>query len=203
MMPDYDQIATIYDSLTKLVFGNSLERAKKTDLDCLKAGDKVLIVGGGTGSVLEYIDQFGTKMEVDYIELSGKMLGQARKRKIKYLSINFFEKDVFSHYEQGYDAVITHFFLDQFDELQGEKLVMHMVSLLRPSGLLLNTDFVETSRLWDQWLLTLMYYFFRMTSRLGKVQLIDYKSIFLKNGLILLRSTRIRSNVVAEVFKRQ
>ena len=47
MMPDYDRIASIYDPLAKLVFGNSLERAKKTHLEYLKAGTKVLVVGGG------------------------------------------------------------------------------------------------------------------------------------------------------------
>ena len=77
MIPKYNRVAFLYDRLAQLVFGNRLELAKKAHLDLLGTDYKVLVVGGGTGSLLKYIEEASIKCYVDFIEVSSQMMRRA------------------------------------------------------------------------------------------------------------------------------
>ena len=69
MSNNFNTIAPVYDFLAKMVFGRSLERAQAAFLSDLetKVKAKVLIVGGGTGKVLELLPE-GLDLQIDYVE---------------------------------------------------------------------------------------------------------------------------------------
>ncbi|MEP5106138.1 MAG: methyltransferase type 12, partial [Ekhidna sp.] len=62
---DFDFVAPIYDRLSKLVFGKSLIKAQAYHLKVIGDKDRVLILGGGTGKLLEFIPKSG---ELDFVE---------------------------------------------------------------------------------------------------------------------------------------
>ena len=77
---NYDSIALIYDRLARLVYGRSLVNAQLYLLDAIPAEAHVLIVGGGTGWVLEEITKrHPSGLSIDYIDAASKMVALAKK----------------------------------------------------------------------------------------------------------------------------
>ena len=174
MIPNYDRVAWIYDWLAGIVFGKKIEEAKAIHLNILKPGDRLLIVGGGTGSLLNYLDQLGITLHVDFIDVSDAMLQRALKLKHKNLSVKFFQVDIKEFNNgSGYDTVFTNFFFDQFNQEDCLSYLEHIKSLCRPGALLLYADFIPPSRLKDRIVSNLMYGFFQMTINLSKLNLIN------------------------------
>jgi ubiquinone/menaquinone biosynthesis C-methylase UbiE len=58
MLNNYDRIARIYDKLSRMVFGKSIVRAQQSILPFITTPARMLIVGGGTGWILEEIARF-------------------------------------------------------------------------------------------------------------------------------------------------
>lgn len=78
---NYDSIAWFYDGLSRLVFGNALIKAKLFLLDSIPSNSRLLIVGGGTGWVLEEIaKKHPSGLHITSIDASAKMVALARKR---------------------------------------------------------------------------------------------------------------------------
>jgi 2-polyprenyl-3-methyl-5-hydroxy-6-metoxy-1,4-benzoquinol methylase len=198
MSPNYDKVASVYDALARVVFGSSQEKAKKQHLSKIKGGDKILIIGGGTGSILEYIPNY--ELEVDYVDSSNNMIERAKKRERKKISVHFHCIDIFQFRESDYDVVICNFFLDQFNTEKANALVGIIHQKLNPSGLVLFSDFVNSKRLRHRILIKSMYLFFESTAKLGKVILSDYKILFLRQGFILLSNTFVTGNIRSDLY---
>ena len=87
-MNDFDGIASIYNGLKRLMFGNILDRIVADSMKSIPASSSVLIIGGGTGEILNYLPE---NCKVDYIEKSGKMIRKAKTQ--KRVGINFIHRD--------------------------------------------------------------------------------------------------------------
>lgn len=202
MIPNYDRAAKWYDGLASLVFGTRLEDAKITHLNNVRSGDHVLIVGGGSGRLLAYLDELGIACHVDFVEVSHRMMQSARKKSLSKITVDYYQKDILLHTSnKKYDVVITNFFFDQYNEAACHNYLRHFMAFLREGGLLLYADFIPPEGRSDKILKDLMYSFFRLTIGLGKVQLIDHRIIFRKAGLLLEKSAMISSFIVSEVYR--
>lgn len=201
MIPEYDRVAWFYDRLARIVFGDKLEQAKKLSLDKLRQGNKILIVGGGSGSLLSHIDELNINCHVDFVDFSQKMLEKARKLHVKHLSVSFFNKDIIQYSGQSYDVIFVNFFFDQYNSLACENYLRHLITLAKPGAYFIYADFIPSKRLLDRIIQHLMYSFFRYTIKLGKVQLVDHRRIFLKHDLVCQRTQTIGSFITADVFK--
>lgn len=176
----FDRVTWIYDGLANLVFFGAIKRAQLTFLSTIKSGSKVLIIGGGTGWILEALDKIGIAAHVDYLEASSKMLEKSKSRPpFENLQVRFIlgtqdsiEKNI------QYDVVITHFFLDVFTS-QNLPLVMNKLDQhLKPNGFWLMTDFMNNNRWWQSALIRLMYLFFRITANLEGSRLMNFDNQF-------------------------
>ncbi|MEZ4686196.1 MAG: hypothetical protein R3B47_09055 [Bacteroidia bacterium] len=49
----FNRLAPVYDFLASLVFGNRIRQAQRWLLDFIPEGSSILILGGGTGWILE------------------------------------------------------------------------------------------------------------------------------------------------------
>ena len=78
-MNDFDPIASWYDRLGKIVFFDRLHIAQKEYLNQLKQGNSLLILGGGTGRILEDIDRLGLNLNIDFVEPSSEMIKKAKQ----------------------------------------------------------------------------------------------------------------------------
>ena len=180
MKNDFDRVAPIYDRLAYLVFGNKLEEVQQTFLHVIPPSSKVLIVGGGSGKILEWLPQ-EKNLEIAYIELSKKMMKQAKGRTNSSNEVLFYHADIMDVYDE-FDVIIANFFLDCFDS-QGLRKVLEKFSLLlAKKGQLIVTDFRKNQNKRDFWLMKLMHAFFKFVSNLESNDLLDLHSEILSTG---------------------
>ncbi|MFT4205357.1 MAG: methyltransferase [Chitinophagaceae bacterium] len=176
---NYDRLAPFYDFISRAVYGQALVRAQRSVLHFLEDGQDVLVVGGGTGWILDEIEKLERKnIAVTYIEASSKMIALARKRKVSFpvdFICEYIENVAFSspqlHGESSphnipspqsgqagtlrrsgyFDIVITPFFFDNFSEEKCLFLFEKMDKMLRQNGLLLYVDFRLTPQNCKKW----------------------------------------------------
>ncbi len=170
MKNDFDRVAPIYDLLASLVFGRKLEKAQKTFLNVITPDSKVLVIGGGTGKILEWLPQ-DLNLEIAYVELSKTMLQKAQKKNCRH-RVEFYQNDVLS-LEGQYDYVIANFFLDCFDSDSLKKVIAKLKDLMKDDALLFVTDFRKNSDGRDRFFRVIMHSFFRLASNLESSHLGD------------------------------
>lgn len=166
MMSNFNSIAKYYDSLARMVFGDSIVNAQIHFLPLIKPSSNVLVIGGGTGWILEELKIDEKSIKVWYIELSDQMLFMAKKTTYPSLNVDFIhgsEKDI----PPGvvFDVVITNFFLDLFPEDKLKAIVGTIQSGMKPGAFWLVSDFVN-EKYWHRIFLWIMYRFFKLTTRI-------------------------------------
>lgn len=176
---DFDSIAPFYDRLAKLVFGKSLLNAQIAHISEIREKDHVLVLGGGTGEILEHIPFCKS---VDYVEKSKQMIRRAERRQIN-LSINFIQQSFLTvELDKQYDIIICPFFLDCFDHSNLNYVVGKIESLLNTDGRLLVIDF-DKERV-NKILLKSMFLFFVAVARLATSELLNIRSELQKNSFV-------------------
>ncbi|HMG89278.1 MAG TPA: methyltransferase domain-containing protein [Chryseolinea sp.] len=175
----FDWIAPYYDSLARLVFGDSIRRCQIEYLDEIPPGSKVLILCGGTGWLLAEIMKANPTCTVWYVESSIKMLEIAKARfsdlsNAEILFIHGTEKNLQQYNDTYFDAVITNFYFDVFTSSSLDEAMTYIQKCVYPGSKLLVSDFVDRSW-WQRFLLFLMYRFFRWTCAIEARNLPDWQ----------------------------
>lgn len=187
----FQTIAPYYDILARLVFGNTIDAAQKAFLSLMPKGSSVLIIGGGSGRILNDLIQKMQPKHITYIEASSVMLRKAKKRfqqieknakhQVNASFIYGTEEDIplYSHY----DVLMTFFLLDIYPTDEAKALADKLSNHLKPSGSWLFADFciqgnTTYQQYWQSILLKIMYKFFSFTSNLHNQSLPDYQRIF-------------------------
>ncbi|MFY0626539.1 MAG: class I SAM-dependent methyltransferase [Reichenbachiella sp.] len=200
-MNNFNGVAPIYDFLARFVFGNTILKSQVYYLDEIKDGDSVLIIGGGTGRLLEYVR--AKNVAIDYIEPSDKMVERAKKRNFRP-SINFY-KERFEDFKDSrdYDIIICPFFLDLFSEATLNETLSKIKGLLSKKGKVIVTDFSSHLDSWySKILLRLMHLFFRWTASLESKMLFDIHKWVLTFGFEECRSQYFYIDLIfSKVYK--
>lgn len=181
---NYDKIAFCYDWLGRLVLGNGVKQSQICLLPFISPGNNILIVGGGSGWILEEISKIYTSgLHIVYIEVSAKMMKLAKEKNIAENKVEF----VNNYIEQynttsAFDIIITSFLFDNFNEKTASDIFDKLNALLNNKGKWLFADFHITpvSSLYQRMLLKLMYYFFKWISKVEADKLHNMDSFFLK-----------------------
>jgi len=194
MKGNYDNVAPFYDLLGRFIFGNAILQANLVLVNAVQANSSILIVGGGTGYILEEISKkHDSGLQITYVEVSKKMMSLSKKRNTgnnKVLLINESIADI--SFLQQYDVVITPFFFDNFTDNTAKTIFIKLHDVLTSNGLWLFADFQlsKNNNIWKRWMLDLMYFFFRVfcnieTSHLPDTKLLfeanNYQSVFMKS----------------------
>ena len=207
MKNDYNRIASYYDKLSRVVFRRSIIKAHQYLIDFIKDNDKVLLVGGGTGWILEEIDNLQKKnVCVVYVEKSSKMTERTKKRKLKDLKVEFVH-DAIEHYktEEYFDVVLTPFLFDNFIEKRIQYVFKKLDANLKPKGFWLYADFVddkETKRAWKTYLLKTMYAFFSVTANIEARKLIDISRYFSEKYVMITRQLYYKRFIQAVAYRK-
>lgn len=182
MKGNYNNVAPFYDLLSSLVFGNSISRAVLFLINAIPANSSVLIIGGGTGQILEEISKkYRSGIQITYVDISEKMISISKKRSTGNNLVVFINQSISDvTFYQQFDVVITPFFFDNFSSDTTKVFFDKIDSLLKPSGVWLFADFQlsEKNNLWQKLLLNLMYFFFRCLCRIEASHLPDTASLF-------------------------
>jgi tRNA (cmo5U34)-methyltransferase len=189
-LPDsgFDRVSAFYDPLSRLVFGGALEQAQLALLPFVPDKARVLLIGGGSGKLLEQLLGTGKKLQILYLEASPNMLRKAQQRaQAKIKSINSAEVDFRLGTEDAllpqeqFDVVLTPFLLDLFPAPRLRHLMQRLHAALVPGGWWLFADFwpvVSPPPLRQRLLLRGMYVFFGLLSKVKARRLPDFGAQF-------------------------
>lgn len=199
-MNNFNLVAPIYDRLKRLVFGYKLLDAQKNLVNKIKPQSKILVLGGGTGEILEYMGNAG---QITYVEKSLKMIEISAKRGYKF--VEFLHTDFLEiEFNKKYDFIYCAFFLDLFSAENLDLTINKIKPLMDEQSKLLVADFEKTNKIWHHFLLKAMHLFFKAFSNLesSKLQnihkvLIEHgfhceKEVFFSQGLIFSRIYSLR-----------
>lgn len=196
----YNLIASYYDWIGKRVFGNNLSIAQCTNVEALLRCSKLLIVGGGTGIVLKELQRLGYNGRIDYADISSGMIGRASKREVT-MEIEFYQCDIRSLDQSGYDGVHMAFFLDQFNEQQLREILNVLRSKLVDDSPMVVTDFVRAHGWFYRLLLFGMYRFFRIMAGIPARELPPWQELVLESGWTQTkRKTLYRNRILSAVY---
>ena len=174
-------MAPVYDQLGKVIFGTALYKSSTRLLENPERYSSILIVGGGTGKILSYLEEKRYKGNVTYVEQSTGMMEKAKSRGVSF-EVNWIQDDIRSGLvKKEYDCVHMAFFLDQFNKSQIKTLIDKIEKSVSPPFWLV-TDFIPPTKPSQKFLIWLMYRFFRVTTRIAAQKLEDIKSIFIEEG---------------------
>lgn len=199
---NFDSVAPIYDTLSRVMFGNTLMEAQVYFLNNIPPDSKVLILGGGSGELLQSLLRVQPSCHVYYVDASVKMIQQSRRRVDDSDNVTFLhgtESDI----PAGVcaDVIITNFYLDLFDESSLQGVIKKVKVHAKQESLWLVTDFVNTDRLTDKVLLKLMYIFFRVTSGIEAKRLPGWEEEMNKNFTAIASKYFRRGFVRSVVFQ--
>lgn len=200
---NFDRIASVYDLLVGLVFGKRLESAQSLLLDRVKAGDSVLIIGGGSGRLLEQLFEQQPDCRVDYVEASAKMLELARQRVGTDERVNFVHGTQVEIPKADYDCIITAFFLDVFGPDGLNDVIVELKGRLKKGGIWLVTDFNKTGRIGHRILLWIMHLFFRITTGLAARQLQPLNKLLQAHAMLLSENQGLENALIFTALYRQ
>lgn len=208
MLNNYDKIADHYDTLSRLVFFKSQVNAQINQLPYIQKNSHVLIVGGGTGWILEELSNiYPIGLKIVYVEISAKMIALSQKRNYKNNHVEFvnigiedFKTDVL------FDAILTPFLFDNFVEQRAAKVFGQLNEYLKIDGLWFQVDFSlnkTNGNWWKCLLLRSMYGFFKLLGIVEAHKLIDMNPYFFKaNYLIVEERLYYGSFIKATIFRK-
>jgi len=188
---NYDRIASYYDLLAHIVFGNQLVAAQNHFLPDLDDPKRILVFGGGTGHMMVPLLQLYPDVCIHYLESSAAMISKAKARiASNNINVSFTcttEHDLVNK-KDVYDVVITPFVLDVFEGKYLSKVFKQLFDTLNHGGKWIQTDFYleQNSPKWQIKLIWLMYRFFRIAARQQNQILPDFDTYFENFPLRLL-----------------
>jgi SAM-dependent methyltransferase len=178
-----DRIARRYRWLEYAGFGRALEWRREAFLGDLSDVRRVLAVGDGDGRALAALLIAAPQTCVDYIDISARMLEVARARAgTERVVYRCEDARMASLPVAEYDLIITHFFLDCFDDADLEPLVARLANAAHPQARWLVSEFRGNG-----WLVRALYFFFRVTTGLRTRRLVDHHPILIHHGFRLVR----------------
>ncbi|MFI5158993.1 MAG: class I SAM-dependent methyltransferase, partial [Sphingobacteriales bacterium] len=164
MAANYNNSAWFYDSLATLVYGKALVNAQVYLLKHIPSNSKVLIVGGGTGWILEELARvYSSGLQITYVEIAPNMMAQSKKRNVGNNQVTFINDAIENvNLSADYNIALTPFLLDNFTEEGLNKIFSSIAVLLKPNALWLNTSFQLTGKWWQQIMLQSMFILFKV-----------------------------------------
>jgi ubiquinone/menaquinone biosynthesis C-methylase UbiE len=187
---NFDRVAPFYRRLERLVFGRKLEQARGAFVRHLTAPRRALVVGEGDGRFLEELRRAQPEVLVECLDASAKMLALARAR-VGEDGVRFIQADLreAAFPSSRYDVIVTHFFLDCFDEDSLPRVVEKLAAAASDDAIWLIADFQEPARGWRRWwgrlLIATMYFFFRMVAGLKTRRLVAFAPLLQAAGFRL------------------
>jgi len=208
MKANYDKIAPIYDTLSKLVFNRSQLLGQIEQLKNLSDNQHILICGGGSGKILDEISiRMPRGIQILYLDSSQKMIEIAKTRNRGSNIIEFVCQDILEfETDRRFDVIVTSFFFDNFPENKAICVFTKLDNLLVNNGLWFQNDFTLSSNKgiwWKSIMLKIMYLFFNLTSNLGNYKLVEMESVFDAHSYVLIEKNLYFKNFIVSLTYRK
>lgn len=171
---NFDALAPYYDTLARIVYGKSIQRAQTEFIYTIPVRATILILGGGTGWILDSLTHGNQGHKIYFIEASSEMIGRAQRRSIDGDVIFIHGTEAAIPQGLKFDVVMTNFYFDLFTNAGVQHRIQHIAKFCNDDARWLVTDFVNT-RWWHSLLLKSMYAFFKLTSGIEADHLPDWE----------------------------
>ncbi len=206
-MTDFDRVASAYRWLEYLAFGRTLQRARTVHLPALADCRDILVVGDGDGRAVAQLATIAGAARIHCIDTSRRMLDEAARRvpAAARARVTFTCADVrtFDAGHDAWDAVVTLFVLDCFDNDDVRAVVERLHAALRPGGRWLFADFAIPARGWRRWRARIwidgLYRFFRWRTGLAVSRLPASEAILAAAGLVPLAVEERQAGLIRSV----
>lgn len=198
----FDSLAPFYRVLETLVFGNALQRARTTFISEVKRCRTALVAGEGDGRFVVALLAAHPQIRVTCVEQSAPMIQLARRRSRDAMQIEFVQSEIkYAPIEQTYDAVVTNFLFDCFNDDELAPIVQKLAEHAQPNAVWLVGEFTNVRR--GKLLVALMYAFFRFTTQISASRLPNYSPLLQRHGFHCAERRLFYGGVVcAELWKR-
>jgi ubiquinone/menaquinone biosynthesis C-methylase UbiE len=171
-----------------------LERRRFRYLPDVKNARRALVLGDGDGRFLARLVRQGA--EIDYVDLSARMLALARSRAGA-------ERVTYHHADAltlplpagEYDLIVSHFFFDCFGDREARCLIERVTQAAQPQAQWLVSEFRQPP--WAGLFLRGLYLFFRVTTGLKTRSLTDHRPLLAEKGFRLAREETSRFGLLA------
>ena len=199
--PNFDFIARPYRWFEYLTLGKALENCRSHSLPQLLDRRHALVLGDGDGRFLTQLLKHNSNLHADAVDISAAMLHLLRQRckaaipnaalRLRTHQANALtfplqrESDAPDGYE-GYDLVVTHFFLDCLTQPELDTLIARISPTLAPGALWLISDFripAGPMRLPAKLLIRSLYLAFRLLTGLRTTLLPAHATPLKQSGL--------------------
>lgn len=208
-----DGLARWYRWLEYLGWGRGLERRRTQFLLDATDARRVLMLGEGDGRFLAAFLKVNSHAEVDYVDLSERMLALAEDRA---RSVGAANRVNFHHADArtwplppgaAYDLVVTHFFLDCFTTGELPPLLDRLAASASVDALWIVSEFHQPAHGFAAWRaslwITALYLFFRLVTGLRVRALPTYRPLLQACGFHLERViTADAGLLVSELWRR-
>lgn len=204
MLNNYDRIARYYDFLSRMVFFKAQVNAQICQLKYVEAHTQILIVGGGTGWILEEIGKLHSSgLNIVYLEISSKMTELSRARACGANQVVFVNQGIEDFKTSlKFDVICTPFLFDNFSQQRADFVLEKLGAMLKPSGLWLLADFNpdhRSGKWWKQLLLKSMCAFFKFLKIVEARALPDTKSYFDRSAYLQLEEKDFYGDFIQSV----
>ncbi|HSJ67453.1 MAG TPA: hypothetical protein VK921_07255 [Anditalea sp.] len=203
MQANYDPIAKYYDPLSRIIFGDSIRRAHQFLLEAIPSGSNILIVGGGTGWILEDIArQHNSGLNITYVEQSVKMMELSLKRDIGNNKVKFECQSIQNVILKGfYNVIILPFLLDNYTYPNIDRIIRKIESNVTEDGNWMIADFtLKTGNLWKKIMLKMMYGLLGPLCNLETYTLPDAEAFFLNNDYQVVHQDSFFSGFICSII---
>jgi ubiquinone/menaquinone biosynthesis C-methylase UbiE len=164
MAANYNNSAWFYDGLARLVYGKALVNAQVYLLKHIPENAKILIVGGGTGWILDELTRIHPAgLQITYVEIAPNMMALSKKRNVGNNQITFINDAIENaDLPADFEIALTPFLLDNFTDENLVKVFNSIAVLLKPNALWLNASFQLTGKWWQRVMLQSMFILFKV-----------------------------------------
>jgi ubiquinone/menaquinone biosynthesis C-methylase UbiE len=191
----FDFLAPFYDGLARLFIGKDIVNSQLYFLKSFKGCNHLLILGGGSGWILDFIGREFPDLKIDYIDISPMMINSARKKYGGNKKINFIQGTESNIPDRLYDGVITNFYLDMFHERSLRIVIEKIKRSLTENAFWVVTDFVHERRQ-HRWMLWWMYQFFQLITRIETTHLPDWQNQMVIAEYKIVESKNFKSGFI-------
>jgi ubiquinone/menaquinone biosynthesis C-methylase UbiE len=204
----FDRLSPAYDLLARLFFGRSLLRSQFHFLSRVPKARNALILGGGTGRILEELLKMEKADRYHYIDISPRMIAKARERTTgRNGRVTFTCGSYTDLGKQPYDLVITPYVLDCFTDEELPAVVGAITAASAPGAHWLFTDFnipvTGGMRFLSRLVVRALYFLFNLVCGLGIKKLPDFSLHFSRSEWTAqAQAVFLRGLLITRVYSR-
>ena len=210
--PSFDRLARLYRWMEYLSFGPYLQQCRNLRSQEMARYHRALVYGDGDGRFLAELTRRIPDLQVAAVDASGEMLRQAARRlpsgaQVRLVHADALGCDVAAFPEAPFDLIITHFFLDCFDEAEIASLVSRVNGAAEDEALWVVSDFAiprrPAARLAGALIVRGLYLAFGLLTGLKARRLPDHGRVMREAGWILEdRRELMLGLLVSEIWRR-